>query len=116
MSDTILVIDIRNLCYYWCMYGATLLKYIDCFSHDFSMVLGIFEAVIKHFKTTHPEIEELFIKTDNASNYKNELVVSYLNGLKIEGVAPFGNLTIKSYLLYPEGDGKNAAYESDSTV
>ena len=49
------------------------------------MVVAVLQAVLTNFKAAHGEVSSVYIKSDNASNLKNKVVLRFLKGLKIMG-------------------------------
>ena len=45
------------------------------------MVVAIIDACIKHFKGAQKQVTRLFLKSDNAANLKNEILIRYLKDL-----------------------------------
>ena len=67
------------------------------------MVIAIMNSIIIHFKQANDAITKLVIKSDNASNFKNESVISFLRALKIPGKEPGNELTVAVYMFNEEG-------------
>lgn len=67
------------------------------------MVIAMLNRVITHFKQANDAIRELYIKSDNASNFKNESVVSFLRSLKVPGKEPGNELTVAVYMTNESG-------------
>ena len=67
------------------------------------MVIAIMNSIITHFKQANDAITKLVIKSDNASNFKNESVISFLRALKIPGKEPGNELTVAVYMFNEEG-------------
>ena len=44
----------------------------------FTLVLCILESVFQHHKKSNPRITDLYLKSDNAGCYKNQLIISVL--------------------------------------
>ena len=78
----------------------------DAVKQDSSMVLAIMKRIIEHYKEANKDITSLFVKSDNASNFKNETVVSFLHSLKI-GDIPGEELKVVNYMNNSPGDGKD---------
>ena len=75
---------------------------------DSGMVCALLDATIRHFKEAHDEVTTLHLKSDNASNLKNELVVRVLKGIKIQGVDVSREpLTVAGFHPSIPGDGKD---------
>ena len=45
------------------------------------MVVAIIDACIKHFKGAQKQVTRLYLKSDNAANLKNEILIRYLKDL-----------------------------------
>ena len=54
----------------------------DPVKQDQSMVIAIMNKIIHHYKEANADITSLFVKSDNASNFKNESVVSFLKSAR----------------------------------
>ena len=75
---------------------------------DSGMVCALLDATIRHFKGAHDEVTTLHLKSDNASNLKNELVVRVLKGIKIQGEEVSREpLTVAGFHPSIPGDGKD---------
>ena len=74
------------------------------------MVVAIIDACIKHFKGAQKQVTRLYLKSDNAANLKNEILIRYLKDLnysppdsQVEPVKAIG------YVLSIPMDGKDLA-------
>ena len=77
-------------------------------TQDCGMVVALLDATIRHFKKGHDEITKLYLKSDNASNLKNEVVVRVLKGIEIQGPDLSKEpLTVAGYHPSIPGDGKD---------
>lgn len=77
---------------------------------DCSMVIAMLDAAIEHFKKAHDHVTTVFLKSDNASNLKNEWVIRYLLGVSKAGLDPQQKpLTVEEYLTSIAQDGKDEA-------
>ena len=77
-------------------------------TQDCGMVVALLDATIRHFKKGHDEITKLYLKSDNASNLKNEVVVRVLKGIKIQGPDLSKEpLTVAGFHPSIPGDGKD---------
>ena len=77
---------------------------------DCSMVIAMIDAAIEHFKKAHDHVTSIFLKSDNASNLKNEWMIRYLSGVSKAGRDPLQKpLTVEEYLLSIAQDGKDEA-------
>ncbi|MCP3849734.1 MAG: hypothetical protein GY694_05790, partial [Gammaproteobacteria bacterium] len=75
---------------------------------DQSMLFAIMTKMIEHYKEANDEITRLSIKSDNASNFKNEMVMSVLHDLKVESKQLGGQpVTVANYMFNSAGDGKD---------
>ena len=73
------------------------------------MVLTIMKKMIQHYKTSNNDITSLAVKLDNASNFKNEMVVSFLQSTRFPGEEHGQDLRIYNHMNNEAGDGKDAA-------
>ena len=77
---------------------------------DCSMVIALIDTAIEHFKKAHDHVTSIFLKSDNASNLKNEWMIRYLLGVSKAGLDPLQKpLTVEEYLLSIAQDGKDEA-------
>ena len=74
------------------------------------MVVAIIDACIKHFKGAQKQVTRLYLKSDNAANLKNEILIRYLKDLnysppdsQVEPIKAIG------YVLSIPMDGKDLA-------
>ena len=73
-----------------------------------SMVVAIMNKMIRHYKDANSDLTDLFVKSDNASNLKNEVVVSFLNSFRYCGENGGPELKVVHYMNNAPGYGKDS--------
>ena len=78
-------------------------------TQDCSMVVAIFDKCIKHFKTAQKHVTRLYLKSDNAANLKNEILIRYLKGLNYTPNSQVEPIKAIGYVPSVAMDGKDDA-------
>ena len=78
-------------------------------TQDCSMVVAIFDACIKHFKAAQKQVTRLYLKSDNAANLKNEILIRYLKDLNYTPNSQVEPIKAIGYVPSVAMDGKDDA-------
>ena len=73
------------------------------------MVVAIIDACIKHFKRAQNHVTRLYLKSDNAANLKNEILIRYLKDLNYTYDSQVEPVKAIGYVLSVPMDGKDLA-------
>ena len=73
------------------------------------MVVAIIDACIKHFKKAQKQVTRLFLKSDNAANLKNEILIRYLKDLNYTHDSQVEPVKAIGYVPSVAMDGKDLA-------
>ena len=78
-------------------------------TQDCSMVVAIFDKCIKHFKGAQKHVTRLYLKSDNAANLKNEILIRYLKDLNYTPNSQVEPIKAIGYVPSVAMDGKDDA-------
>ena len=78
-------------------------------TQDCSIVVTIIDACIKHFKRAQKHVTKLYLKSNNAANLKNEILICYLKDLNYTHDCQVKPVKAVGYVLSVPIDGKDLA-------